>query len=130
MTTPLNESTINIIAVGSRLEGKIVFENISRVHGTLVGQIEAKDGSTLILGESGMIEGTVHADTLMIDGFIQGNIHARTKVTISGTGRVLGNIKTPSLTIGFGAFFEGECLMEKLVAPSAPGSAPVPLPVG
>ena len=124
MSHPINssqfkESTVNIIAAGSRLEGKLYFENISRVHGILVGEIEARDGSTLILSESGMIEGNVNADTLMIDGFVQGNIHARTKVVISGTGRVLGNITTPSLTIGFGAFFEGDCLMDSVAEAKA-----------
>jgi cytoskeletal protein CcmA (bactofilin family) len=108
----MNESTINIVAEGTRLEGKIVFDQGSRVHGVLVGDVHAKKGSTLILAETSVVEGNIVADTLMIDGFVRGDIEATTKVVISGTGRVMGNIKTPSLSVDFGAHFEGRCEME------------------
>ncbi len=110
----IKETTINLIAEGTRLEGKISFENISRVYGILVGEIIATPGSTLILGETAKIEGTIQADTLIVDGFVQGDIKARTKVVLSGTGRVVGNIRTPSLVIDFGAYFEGQSLMEEI----------------
>jgi cytoskeletal protein CcmA (bactofilin family) len=109
----MNETTLNIVAEGTRIEGQIHFENISRVHGTLAGQIQSKEGSTLILSETSVTEGTVSADLLMIEGYVRGDIVAKTKVTISKTGRVVGNIRTPSLLIEFGGYFEGRCEMEK-----------------
>jgi cytoskeletal protein CcmA (bactofilin family) len=108
----ISESAINIVSEGTRVEGTIVFDQISRVHGTLVGEVQARPGSTLILSETSVVEGNIHADTLMVDGFVRGDIRATGKVVVSGTGRVLGNIATPSLTIEFGAFFEGSCSME------------------
>jgi cytoskeletal protein CcmA (bactofilin family) len=110
----LRESAINLVSEGTRIEGKAVFDQVSRFHGTLVGEAHAREGSTLILCESSFVQGDIFADTLMIDGFVEGNIHARTRVTISGTGRVLGNIETPSLKLEFGAYFEGRCNMESL----------------
>jgi cytoskeletal protein CcmA (bactofilin family) len=110
----VNESAINLISEGTRIEGKAIFDQISRFHGTLVGEAHGRDGSTLILCESSLIQGDIFADTVMIDGFVQGNIHARTRVVISGTGRVVGNIETPSIKLEFGAYFEGRCMMEKL----------------
>ena len=109
----VNESAINVVAEGTLIEGKVLFDYISRVHGTLIGEVLAKDGSTLILSESSMVEGDVHADTLLIDGYVHGDIVAKTQVIISRTGRVVGNISTKSLKLEFGGYFEGRCGMEQ-----------------
>lgn len=120
----VNEGKINVVSEGTRIEGKVTFDHVSRVHGTLVGEVHATPGSTLILSETSVVEGNIQADTLMIDGFVRGDIVARTKVVVSGTGRVIGNIKAPSLIIDFGAYFEGQCAMEKSGAGGA-GLSPV-----
>lgn len=108
----IRESEINIISQGTRLEGTIVFDQITRVHGVLVGEIKASPGSQLILSETSVVEGNIQADILMIDGFVRGEIVTQGKVTISRTGRVLGNIVTPKLELEYGAYFEGRCSME------------------
>ncbi len=105
----LHETSINIIAEGTRLEGKIEFDHMTRVHGNLIGEIHSAPGSTLILSETSLVEGNIHADTLMVDGFVQGDIYAKTRVLISRTGRVVGNVKTKNLKLEFGAYFEGKC---------------------
>lgn len=109
--TSLKETNINIISEGTRIEGKLVFDQISRVHGVLIGEIRAKEGSTLILSESSVVEGNIDADVLIIDGFVHGQIFAKTRVVLSRTGRVIGNIKTTSLQVEFGAYFDGQCSM-------------------
>ncbi len=109
----ITENTVNIIAEGTQLEGKIRFEHVSRVHGVLKGQIESADGSTLILAESAWVEGSIQADIVMIEGYVKGEIRARTKVVVSATGRVIGDIHSPSLSLEFGSFFEGRSWMEK-----------------
>lgn len=108
----INESSINLIAEQTQIDGKISLGEISRVHGVLKGEILAPEGSTLILSETGVIEGTLFADTLLVDGYVRGDIVATKRVTLSRTGRVIGTIKTPSLVVEFGAYFEGTCRME------------------
>lgn len=120
----LSESAINIVSEGTRIEGKVTFDQISRVHGALVGQVSGAPGSTVILGETAMVEGNIDADTLIVDGFVQGDIRAQTRVLISSTGRVVGNIKTPSLVVEFGAYFEGKCSTEE--QPISAGLSPKP----
>lgn len=112
---PIVDSAINIVSEGSQLEGKITFDQITRIHGILKGEIHAKAGSTLILSETGVIEGNVQADTLIIDGYIKGEVHAHSRVVISGTGRVIGNINSPKLVVEFGAHFDGKSVMEGLL---------------
>ena len=109
--TSIQETSVNIIAEGTRIEGQIVFDQVSRVYGILIGDVKAKDGSTLILSETAVVEGQIEADTLIIDGYVQGDISAKSKIVISKTGRVIGNIRTSNLTMEFGAYFEGQCSM-------------------
>ena len=111
-TGQLHESALNLFSEGSRIEGKVIFDQVTRFYGTLTGEARAKDGSTLILCETSFIEGNIHADILIVDGYVRGNILAKTRVVVSGSGRVIGNIQTPSLKLESGCYFEGKCNME------------------
>jgi len=111
-TPALQETTVNIVAEGTRFEGKMVFTHFSRVHGILSGEVIAEPGSMLVLAETSVVEGNIHADSLVIDGYVRGDIQASSKVMVSRTGRVIGNIHAPSVVIEFGAFFEGKCTMQ------------------
>jgi len=106
------ESAINIVSEGSEIRGEITFDQVTRVHGVLKGEVFAREGSSLILAENSMVEGNIHADTLWIDGFVRGDISARTLVVISRTGRVIGNIRAKNLKLEFGGYFEGRCTTE------------------
>ena len=110
----LEESSVTLVSEGTRIEGVITFDSIARVHGVLIGKVYASLSSTLILSETSVTEGEIDADILLIDGFVQGKISAKTRVVISPTGRVIGDIRTPSLVVKHGAFFEGKCFMESL----------------
>ncbi len=114
-TQTWHETTVNIVAENTRIEGQVVFDHISRVHGVLVGEVRAKEGSTLVLAETAVVEGNIEADTLLIDGYVHGNVAAKSKVLISRTGRVVGNIKAPSIVMEFGSYFEGRCTMDEAV---------------
>ncbi len=107
----LQETNITIISEGTEMKGEVTFNQITRVHGVLIGKVKAQPGSTLILCETSVVEGDLDADFLIIDGYVRGTIEVKTKVVISRTGRVIGTIKTPSLEIEFGAYFEGQCRM-------------------
>ena len=111
-TSLVEETEINIVSTQTELEGKLHFDRVCRVHGKLRGEIVGKPGSLLILAENGVMEGTVFADSILIEGFVRGDIEATTRVRITQTGRVIGNIKTPVLSVDFGSHFEGSCKME------------------
>ncbi|HTL11573.1 MAG TPA: polymer-forming cytoskeletal protein, partial [Bdellovibrionota bacterium] len=116
----VRETDINIVSEGTTIEGSVTFDKVARVFGVLKGDVKTRAGSLLVLGETGVIEGNVHADSLMIDGFVKGDIVADTRVTVSRTGRVSGNIRTPSLVVEFGAYVEGKCSMEGVASKGAP----------
>lgn len=114
----MNEISITMISANTRLEGKISLDDVCRIHGTLIGEVHAAAGSTLILEETGVIEGNVYADTLIINGYIKGQVVSSDKVFVSASGRLIGSVKTPKLKLEPGAFFEGSCSMDQQFAPA------------
>ncbi len=107
----IHETEVTVIGEGIQLDGKLKLDGVIRVYGRLSGEITANADSSLILMESAVVEGSLDVDTLVVAGFIRGDIKARTRVSIEGTGRVIGNIETPTIAIDFGAYLEGETKM-------------------
>lgn len=106
---------VNLITAGSRFEGTVEFTNYTRFEGYVRGTLKGSPGSELVLGQNGVVEGKIDGDTVVIDGFVRGDIKATSKVVISETGRVIGEITSPSVAIKFGGYFDGKCAMESLL---------------
>ena len=115
----LRESEINIISTHSKIEGKVTFDRITRIHGTIIGDIEMKSGSHLVLMETSVVEGNISADHVSVEGFVKGNIRARTEVILAPNARVFGNVRAPSVRIAAGSLFDGKCMMEEERRPTA-----------
>jgi cytoskeletal protein CcmA (bactofilin family) len=109
-----------LLGRGSEFEGKLSFEGTVRVDGKLSGEIFTED--VLIIGEGAEVRAEINVGSVIIEGMVQGNIHAKRSVEIHTPGRVRGNITTPSLFVEKGVMFDGNCQME----PNAPalGRAP------
>ena len=99
----------NLIHEKTKLEGIVEFSNFTRFEGRLKGELRGTSNSELIIGQNGVIEGTIHCDTIIIDGFVRGEIYASKNVKISTQGKVIGKIVSPNFSIEFGGFFEGSC---------------------
>ncbi len=109
----IHETEVSVIGEGLHLEGDLQLSGVVRVYGKLSGKIRADSDSSIILMESAVVEGTLDVDTIVIAGFVRGDIKARKRISIEGTGRVVGNIETQSIAIDFGAYLEGETVMTK-----------------
>ena len=118
----MERDNINLITSGSRFEGTVEFADFTRFEGYVHGVLRGGAGSELIVGENGVVEGKVEGDVIVIDGFVRGDIRALTKVVITGTGRVVGEILAPSICIEFGGYFDGKCSMERLQPKAGPGA--------
>ena len=103
-----------LLGRGSEFEGKLSFEGTVRVDGKLSGEIFTED--VLIIGEGAEVRAEINVGAVIIEGSVQGNIHAKRSVEIHTPGRVRGNIVTPSLFVEKGVMFDGSCQME----PNAP----------
>lgn len=103
---------IGLIGKGMFIEGRITFENTVRIDGNFKGEVSAASG-TLVIGDTGMIEGEVMVDIAIITGEVVGVVEAKTRVELQAPARFQGEIRTPNLIIGDGAIFDGKCVMLK-----------------
>ena len=108
--TPGREGNLNaFLGEGTSFKGTLTFEGTVRIDGRLEGEIFTKD--TLVIGEGALVSATIHAGVVVISGTVRGDITAERKIDIHASGRLFGNISTPSLVIEEGVVFEGTCTM-------------------
>lgn len=99
------------LGVGTAYEGKLQFQGSVRIDGNFLGQIDAE--GTLIVGQEAKIEGKVSVASLVLSGYVQGNIVAGNKVVMHKTARMQGSVHTPCLVMEEGAILDGEVIMTK-----------------
>ena len=95
---------------GSHMSGELSFEDTFRVDGKLSGKVRAQ--GDLVVGERGTVDGEVEVSRVFVSGVLKGSVVASTRIEITAGGRLLGDIKTPTLVIEEGGFYEGRCTME------------------
>jgi len=92
-------------------EGKMTFRGIFRVDGKFEGEIF--ESGTLIVGESAVVKGKIGVDTIIINGTVEGEVHAEERVEIHTTGIFFGTLVTPILSVNEGGMLDGHCRMEE-----------------
>ena len=102
---------VAFLGKNTSFEGKMSFEGMARLDGKFDGEMFS--GNMLILGENAVINGEISVETLVVDGKVRGNVSATGKIEIHSTGRVYGDIATPSLVIEEGGLFDGTCKMDQ-----------------
>jgi len=109
-SSPASEEINAYLGKQTLFEGKMTFEGVFRLDGKFEGEIF--EGGTLIVGETAVIKGKVGLDIIVINGLVEGDVHAKTRVEIHSTGKVYGTLFTPILTVNEGGILEGHCKME------------------
>ena len=104
-TKKIKENSSLIIGEGATIKGEIVEENEITVQGNVDGDIQCKD---LIVGKTGSIKGKIKADTLYVEGSIEGEINIKEIVKMMSSSYVSGKITYGSLQINEGGKLVGE----------------------
>ena len=94
-----------IIGEGASIKGEIKEENEITINGNVDGEIECKD---LIVGKTGSIKGKIKADTLYVEGSIEGDINIRELLKLMSSSYVSGKVHYGSLQINEGGKLIGE----------------------
>lgn len=103
---------VNIIDQHSSIMGKFEFNHYTRFEGKFSGELIGGSESELVVSQNAVIEGKIIGHTIIIDGYVRGDIYASNKIVVSGSGRMIGNLFAPSVEIQFGSLFDGKCIME------------------
>ena len=102
-TIKINSSLI--IGEGATIKGEIIEENEITVNGSVDGDIQCKN---LIVGKTGSIKGKIKADTLYVEGSIEGEINIKELLKLMSTSYVSGKMSYGSLQINEGGKLLGE----------------------
>ena len=98
-----------LIGVETHIEGNINFAGGLRVDGSVKGNItETSTPSTLVLGETGRIEGAIKVSRIIMSGKVQGPLHSAQFLELQAKARVVGDVYYQSLEMHTGALIEGK----------------------
>lgn len=109
--TEASTSSINLLGAGTSIVGDINSNGDMRIDGTLKGNVSIS--GKLVVGSSGIIEGTVSCKNAEIQGEIKGKLSVTESLSLKSTAKILGDIITNKITIEPNALFTGTCNMEK-----------------
>lgn len=93
------------IGEGTYFEGKFSFKGVVRIDGSVKGELKC-DG-TLILGETGVLDGSVNTRDAIIRGEVKGDIEAGGRLELRKPCVIVGNMKAGSLVVEEGVSIDG-----------------------
>jgi cytoskeletal protein CcmA (bactofilin family) len=104
----------SLIGTGTTLTGDIVFTGGLRIDGTVIGSVHASNGeaSTLVISEQARVAGEIRVSHLVINGEVEGPVHATDYLELQPKARVKGDIHYLRLEMHVGATVEGRLVVE------------------
>ena len=108
------------------IRGDVEFSGGLYVEGRIVGRVTATGGerAVLMLAEQGSIEGEVHAPVVMIDGRLEGDVHAAERVELAAKARVAGNVHYRVVEMHAGAQLTGRLVHADAASATVTDAAP------
>jgi len=104
-----NTNKINMIGVGTTIEGSITSSENIRFDGNLVGNLTTK--GKVFIGQTGQVSGEIRCKNCEIEGVIDGKVVVQELLSLRSMSKLYGEIKTGKLAIEPGATFTGKCDM-------------------
>ena len=95
----------SILGPTIQFKGELSAEEDLVIQGKVEGSITHKQ--RLTIGREGTVHASVDAQTVVIEGSMEGDVRAEKSVAVKETARMTGNISAPSVTILQGANFNG-----------------------
>ena len=104
-----NTNKINMIGVGTTIEGSISSSENIRFDGNLIGNLNTK--GKVFIGQSGKISGEIRCKNCEVEGVVEGKVIVEELLSLRSMSKLFGEIKTGKLAIEPGATFTGKCDM-------------------
>lgn len=121
-----NEEFSTTIGQDAEFKGQLRFEKGLQLLGKMEGEIESS--GQLVIGEGALLAGDAKAGSIRLDGHVKGNLTAETKVQLSASAKLEGDLQTARLEVAEGAVLVGRCTIgvngkKPTVQPSSPSAA-------
>ena len=103
---------MTIIGAGTVVEGVLKASASTRIEGTVNGDITSE--GVVVIANEGIVNGNITAVDVKISGTVKGNLIISGKTELVSNGKLVGDIKTGSLSIDETAIFQGNCKMNSV----------------
>ena len=107
-----NDIPETIVAAGMRIDGELKSNGNIRIDGTVAGKVQTTQD--MMLGQTAQIDADLIANNALIAGTVKGNVTVKGTLTLTESGKILGNIVCARLSIQDGGVFNGNCIMREV----------------
>jgi cytoskeletal protein CcmA (bactofilin family) len=99
----------SLIAGGTLLTGDMSFSEGLRVECQVTGNLSAQESlpSILVIAETAVVDGEVRADHIIINGVVNGAVHAKMLLELQPKARIRGDVFYGALEMHEGALIDG-----------------------
>lgn len=120
----------SLIAEGCHIHGDLTFSEGLRIDGSVEGKVSSsnsgenfgKNKTMVFVSQTGRISGGIHADIIIVNGHVDGPIHANFLLEIQPKARIHGDVSYKQLEMHQGALISGRMLpVERADATDAAG---------
>jgi cytoskeletal protein CcmA (bactofilin family) len=94
------------------IKGDVTGDEDLVIEGRIEGKILLKANSVTI-GRNGRVKANVYANSIMVEGEVEGDLIGKDEVVIRQSGKVKGNVAAPRVVLDSGARFQGSIDMEQ-----------------
>jgi cytoskeletal protein CcmA (bactofilin family) len=108
------ETIDTLVGSGTILQGDLEFTGGLRVDGHIKGHISAQDTNkgTLVLSETGVVEGDINVPHVIINGTVNGNVVSTGHVELQAHAKVTGDIHYKAVEMELGALLNGSLVSD------------------
>jgi len=101
-----------LIAENTAVMGDVRFSDQLYVNGHIEGNVLAEAGSqaTLMISDVGSVKGQINAPFVVVNGRVEGDVHAGTRVELAPQARVSGNVYYTLIEMQLGAMVDGQLI--------------------
>ncbi len=103
----------NLVNLGPRdiLQGRLEIQGDLRIAGNVEGDLKASGDVTVDSGAN--IQAAIEGANVSVRGQVTGNVTAKRRLTLGGSGRLNGDVKVGRLTVEDGATLNGNVTMNQ-----------------
>ena len=116
-----------LIGEQTQIKGDLNFSGGLHIDGHIDGSVIAADGAGIVhLSDSGRVSGELKAPIIIVNGQVDGDVHAFERLELKENARVSGNIHYAAIEMKLGAEVNGQLIATADKKKSGPGGAPLP----
>ena len=102
----------NVVNLGPRdsLHGRLEVQGDLKIQGNVEGELKASGDVTV--DATGAVQASIEGSNVNVRGHVTGNVTAKRRLTLGGSGKLNGDVKVGRLTVEDGATLNGNVTMQ------------------